>query len=136
VAEERAWDPTVGGSTAQADSQTTPRPGVAAVPSAARTTSGNSGALYAGPNANQVDILLLVTAASGTTPSMTVSVEWSVNGTTFAPAETPDAFTAVTTAISKAKQFAVKAPYFRIVWTITGTTPSFTFSADVSFLDD
>jgi hypothetical protein len=51
-------------------------------------------------------------------------------GTTFAtPDGTADAFTALTAAGVKVKQFALKAPHYRLVWTITGTTPSFTFSA-------
>jgi hypothetical protein len=75
-----------------------------------------------------LSLLLDVTAASGTTPSMTVNVEWSMDGIAFAPAETADTFTAVTATGRKVKTFSVKAPSFRVVWTISGTTPSFTFS--------
>jgi hypothetical protein len=49
--------------------------------------------------------------------------------TTFAPGDTADAFTAITTAVNRVKNFQVKAPHYRLVWAITGTTPSFTFSA-------
>jgi hypothetical protein len=61
---------------------------------------------------------------------MTLSVEWSLDGgTTFGPADPVDAFTAVTNVATgvKVKLFDVKGPHYRVVWTITGTTPSFTF---------
>lgn len=29
---------------------------------------------------------------------------------------------------AKVKQFTIKAPYYRVVWTIAGTTPSYTFT--------
>jgi hypothetical protein len=73
--------------------------------------------------------LVATTAASGTTPSMTLSVEWSPDaGTTWCAADAADTFTAITTTTNLAKRFAVKSNTYRIVWTITGTTPSFTFS--------
>jgi hypothetical protein len=95
-------------------------------PSAARTTSGNSG-LVAVDNGDQLAVLLNVTAVSGTTPSMTVSVQWSHDGTTVVDAETPDSMTAVTATGGKVKTFQVKGLYYRVAWAITGTTPSFTF---------
>lgn len=60
---------------------------------------------------------------------MTASVEWSSDGgTTFMQSDPADAFTAITAAAKKVKAFSIKARHYRIVWTITGTTPSFTFS--------
>lgn len=100
------------------------------VASAARTTNGNSAALLLAPPADSLNVAMFVTAVSGT-PNLVLSIEWSNDGTTFAPAETADAFTAVTTTGNKVKQFAVKGPYARVVWVITGTTPSLTFSVDV-----
>ena len=98
------------------------------VTSAARTATGNSVGI--GCDSAVLTVLLDVTAVSGTTPSMTVSVEWSTDGgTTFCAAETADAFTAITATTKVCKQFRAKSNYYRIVWTITGTTPSFTFSA-------
>lgn len=98
------------------------------VTSAARTTSGSSSAI--GCDGSVLSILLDCTAASGTTPSLVLSVEWSTDGgTTFCAAETPDAFTALTTTGKVCKQFRAKSNFYRLVWTITGTTPSFTFSA-------
>ena len=97
------------------------------VTSTARTTTGNSGALKA-PSEPNLSLLAVVSAASGTTPSMTLSVEWSADGTNFVPADTADSFTAITTANGLTKRFTTKSAFYRVVWTITGTTPSFTFS--------
>lgn len=98
------------------------------VTSAARTATGNSAAIASGDTGAFLNLLADVTAVSGTSPSMTLTVEWSHDGTAFAQGDTADTFTAITAAAKKVKQFAVKAPYYRVVWTITGTTPSFTFS--------
>jgi len=103
---------------------------VIVVASAARTTTGNSAALVCEKGLN-LNLLVEVTAASGTTPSLALTVEWSMDGTNFGALDTaPDGFTAITAAtVRVVKQFPVRAPFFRVVWTITGTTPSFTFQA-------
>ncbi len=104
------------------------------VASAARTTSGNSGALtVGGPVAfgapDTIALLLNVSAVSGTSPSMSVSVEWSMDGTNWAVGDPADAFTAAFTAAgARVRLFDVKAAAYRVVWAITGTTPSFTFT--------
>lgn len=100
------------------------------VPSAARTTSGNSTAYTVPVAADNLNVLVFVTAISGT-PSMVLSVEWSTDGTNFAAGDTADAFTAITTAVNRCKAFPVKGPFARLVWVITGGTPSLTFSIDV-----
>lgn len=98
------------------------------VASAARTATGNSGAMQLGDQ-SVLDLEVNVTAVSGTSPSMTLSVQWSNDGTNFgAPDGTPDAFAAITAAGTVEKQITVKGLYCQIVWTITGTSPSFTFS--------
>lgn len=97
--------------------------------SSAKTATGNSGAIRVPQGSTAAAITALVTVVSGTTPSMTLSVEWSHDGTNFAVGDTADTFTALTAAANKVKQFDVKGEWFRLVWTITGTTPSFTFSA-------
>ena len=97
--------------------------------SAARTTTGNTGAIDVHDAGEKVAILANVTAVSGTSPSMTLSVEWSHDGTNFAAVDgTADSFAAITAASAKVKSFEVKGRYLRAVWTITGTTPSFTFT--------
>jgi len=98
-------------------------------PSAARTASGTSAGF--GTPADKLSVLLDVTAVSGTTPSMTVTVEWSSDGTNFATADPQDSMTAVTATGRKVKTFDVRAEHFRLAWAITGTTPSFTFSSSV-----
>lgn len=95
------------------------------------TATGNSGAVKV-INTQKVDnlsVILNFTAVTGTTPSLTASVEWSNDGTNFVAASTPDSFTAITAAGSALKQFTVKGAYFRVVYTVTGTTPSFTGTA-------
>lgn len=98
------------------------------VPSAARTASGNSGAL-ALADTSVLDLEVSVSAVSGTTPSMTLSVLWSDDGTNFgAPDGGGDTFAAITAAGTVVKQLQVKGLYAQIAWAITGTSPSFTFS--------
>ena len=96
--------------------------------SAARTTTGQSNGFSAGSGAN-LGILVDVTAVSGTSPTMTVNVEWSHDGTNWFVGDPADAFTDITAAGKKAKSFTIKAPKARLNFTIAGTTPSFTFSA-------
>jgi hypothetical protein len=99
------------------------------VASAARTTTGNSGAV-ACDKGLQVNLMVDVTAASGTTPTLDLTVEWSMDGVNFGAAQTPEAFTQITAAtVRRLLQFPVRAPFFRLVWTVGGTTPSFTFDA-------
>lgn len=93
--------------------------------SAARTASGTSGAVAIDPGAN-VHVVLNTTAASGTTPTLDVSLEWSLDGgTTWAAPG--DAFAQVTAAGVAMKSIPAKAPLARVRWVIGGTSPSFTF---------
>ncbi|MGZ4519170.1 MAG: hypothetical protein ACXVGA_00975 [Mycobacteriaceae bacterium] len=101
---------------------------VLVAPSGAQTTSGNSG-LLRGPVGQYLNIQINVTAVSGTTPSCAFKVQWSQDAVNWADADPVDAFTAVTATGNVVKNFMAKADFFRLVWTITGTTPSFTFSA-------
>ena len=102
---------------------------ITVVASAARTTTGNSGSLT--PQAidgETLGLLINVTAVGGT-PNLVLSVEWSNDTTNFAtPDGSADAFTAITTTAIKVKTFERKAKFYRVVWTISGTTPSLTFS--------
>ncbi|GEM_PF-2712800 len=110
------------------------------VSSAARTASGDSGAVRAGwdkmPSlGTSLNLLIDVTAVGGDADeTMDLEVQWSHDGgQTWASADgTPDTFAQITqpggpkTVI---KQFPLRAPHYRVVWTLAGTTPSFTFSA-------
>lgn len=93
-------------------------------PSAARTTSGN-GDSQSAETEDSLRLTLDVTAASGGTPSLTVTVQNSVDGTTWV---THSAFTAKTGTGTERKVFAGIDRFVRVIWAITGTTPSFTFS--------
>jgi len=103
--------------------------GSVVVAPAPRTATGNSGAIPC-PKGLNLAVGVTVTAVSGTTPSLTLSVEWSHDGTNFYVIDgAADTFTAVTAAATPIKVFAIKGPFWRLVWTITGTTPSFTIAA-------
>lgn len=105
------------------------------VPSAARTTNANSNPVAVTANVDTVALLVNCTAASGTTPNLAIAVQWSNDGVNWAAADPADSFTALTTTGAVVKTFAVKASQVRLAWTITGTTPSFTFSADIRWAD-
>lgn len=93
--------------------------------SAARTANG-SGSPYVMGARGTLRLTLAVTAASGTTPSMTVTVETSGDGgSTWYSAGT---FAAKTTTATERKSFSGLDRLVRVSWTITGTTPSFTFT--------
>lgn len=96
--------------------------------SAARTTSATADIGAVVSEFDTLDIFIDVTAVTGTTPSMTVTYQASVDGGTTwfdGPAST---------AITAAGRQVLNVPnklgaLGRISYAITGTTPSFTFSA-------
>lgn len=103
---------------------------VTVLSSAARTSTHQSNAFDVG-TLDSIFIFIDATTVTGTTPSMTVNVEWSFDGATWFVADTADAFTAITTAKKVCKRFDVRGTKFRLSNTISGTSPSFTFSATV-----
>lgn len=99
----------------------------------ARTSSGASGAFETPPAKNgKLAVLVSLTASSGTTPTLDVSIEWSNNGSSFYPSDPADAFTQMTGTTPKFKTFDIKASYYRVVYAIAGTTPSFSFGVSAS----
>lgn len=98
--------------------------GVTLVGSGVRTATGNGGAVVMGEHST-LRLTLDVTAASGTTPSLTVNVQHSADGSTWT---THSSFAAKTAAGTERKVFAGLDRYARASWTISGTSPSFTFS--------
>lgn len=96
------------------------------VASAARTAAGNSGTLTSGWGAvTTIRAQLNVTAASGTSPSLTVTIEDTLDGTNW---NTIGSFSAKT-AVSR-EVINITTPFsdrVRVSWTVAGTTPSFTF---------
>jgi hypothetical protein len=99
------------------------------VASAARTTSNNSGALGAGWGAvSALRAQLNVTAASGTTPTLDVVIEDSLDGTNW---NTVGTFAQKTTTGREVVNVTgLFSDQVRVRWTVGGTTPSFTFAVD------
>lgn len=101
------------------------------VPSAARTTSGNSGTLQGFGDVNTIRVQLDIDAVSGTTPTLDVTVLDSVDGgenwnviDTF-PQKTAAGVTVRTVT-------GITSDILQVAWVIGGTTPSFTFDVDIS----
>lgn len=94
--------------------------------SLARTASGSSSVVSNLEEQSALRVQLNVTVASGTSPSLAVILEDSLDGTNW---NTIGTFAAKTAAGREV--INVTAPFagtVRATWTITGTTPSFTFS--------
>lgn len=104
---------------------------IAHPPGTARTGngSGTSIQLAAVPAGQSLYAALHVQSVSGTTPSLTASIE-SDDDTGFASATTIGTFTAATGLTSQLLQIPgpITDDWFRAAWTITGTTPSFLFT--------
>lgn len=102
------------------------------VASADRTTTGQTAAIFAGSAIETINVFVDATAVSGTSPSLVVSLEVSPDGgTTWYESGTATAITAVGTQKFKVSVYnnsTVLTSLYRLKWTITGTTPSFTFS--------
>ncbi len=89
-------------------------------------TATVQGAWFNTEEVNTLDLFLDVTAAGGTSPSMTVSIE-TREGAADTPA-TVGSFAPRTGVGSERKRFTGLGKECRYVATISGTTPSFTFA--------
>lgn len=105
--------------------------GLSAHPSGTpRTGNGNGTSLQLGavPQGRSLYANLHVLSVAGTTPSLTVNVQ-SDNGTGFGSPAAVGSFAARNTVGGQSLRF--EGPFtddwFRVTWTITGTTPSFLF---------
>lgn len=95
-------------------------------PSAARTATANGTVVEETGRRRTLALVLAITAASGTSPTLDVVVQTSRDGSTW---YTAGAFTQATTTGTQRKTFALDR-YVRLQWTIGGSdTPTFTFSA-------
>lgn len=96
------------------------------VPSAARTASGDSGVLTGWGVPSAARFQLNVTAASGTSPTLDVVVEDTLDGSTW------NAIGTFTQKVTVGREvLTLTTPFtdrLRVRWSITGTAPSFTFS--------
>jgi hypothetical protein len=96
--------------------------------SGAKTVSGQTGAVPV--MASWVGVGVDCTAVSGTTPTLDVSLQWSFDGVNFSAGESPVTFAQITAAKSTHVLVQARAPYMRVMWTVGGTTPSFTFAVN------
>ncbi len=104
------------------------------VASAARTTTGASAELFVGA-AQLFVVEVEVTAASGTTPTLVVSLDDTFDGTDYnSVALIPAAGNITTTGRTLRRLNLLDTPStdrVRVSWTIGGTGPSFTFAVFV-----
>jgi hypothetical protein len=104
---------------------------VAESASSAKTATGNSGVISTAAG-GAISGLLLISAVSGTSPTLDVTLEHSLdNGVTFAPIWASGRITAAQNVPIPAMQVE---GIRRWVWTISGTTPSLTFAINVNQL--
>ena len=100
--------------------------------SAARAASGTADIGGIASEFDSADIFIDVTAASGTSPSLTVTYQASVDGgTTWFDVTSGAALTAVGKQIINVP--SKLGAMGRLSYVISGTTPSFTFSALAQF---
>ena len=102
---------------------------VTALASAALTVTGTVDLGTIAGEAMELNVYIDVTVVTGTTPSMTVTYQSSPDGVNFWDHTAGAAITAVGKQLIKIASNAGK--YGRLAYAITGTTPSFTFSAIV-----
>lgn len=82
------------------------------------------------PAAQYLSVNIVATAVGGTTPSLAAELQWSNDGVNFASASgSPDTLVAITANGNQAKNFLTKGAFARLVYTVTGTTPTFTLSS-------
>jgi len=93
--------------------------------SGAITATGTSSAIQVS-DYTVGSIIINCSAVSGTSPSITVTVQDSADGTIWA---TLDTFTAITSASTSVKRLTNFANQIRLSYVVTGTTPSLTLSA-------
>lgn len=100
--------------------------------SAARTTTANGGIITGWGAAKTIRAQLQVTAASGSTPTLDVLIEDTLDGTNF---NTIGSFTQATGTTREVINITgLFSDRVRISWTITGGSANFTFSV-ISFSD-
>jgi len=108
---------------------------IAHPPGTARTATGNGTVLNLGaiPAGKRLYAALHVLSASGTTPSITVSVE-SDDAAGMASPTARLSFAAATAPggqVLRTDGTAITDTHYRLAWTVTGTTPSFMFAVSL-----
>jgi hypothetical protein len=105
------------------------KPVITVANNAAITTSGNSSGVVVQPVGNvggAVSCHVAVTAVSGSSPTLTVSLQWSQNNSTWINANADETLPAITTAGVSLLTVPSRAAFVRAAWTVGGSTPSFT----------
>ena len=97
--------------------------------SGVRTVSGEGASLDLG-NTRELIVTLDVSAASGTSPTLDVKLQHSPDGSIWSDLGT--AFAQKTGVAREVKVFTQYHRYVKVVYTIAGTTPSFTFSVEAT----
>lgn len=98
------------------------------VPAGTVVTASGVGTAFEVQNKVQFRGQSIVTAASGTTPSLTVNIQTSFDNGVTDPWRTVASFAAQTAADTSArKNFVGLDRWVRATWTVSGTTPSVTF---------
>jgi hypothetical protein len=91
-------------------------------------TATGTGTPFAVEDAVQIDAQVNVTAETGTTPSFTLTLQTSLDGTNY---YNVGSFTAITAAGSAQQSFGGNLGVLaRWSWVVSGTTPSITFNVD------
>lgn len=103
------------------------------IASAARTTTGNSGVLDT-QGFGTLSFQFVVSAASGTLPTLDFEIQSSEDQINWGIVFDSQRFT--TSGAQRLGAIRISARYYRIVWTIGGTTPSFTFSCVTTLKSD
>jgi hypothetical protein len=84
-----------------------------------------------GDSAN-AHVEIIVTTITGTSPTLTVSIQWSEDGTNFAdPQAAADALTAITATGNYLKSFPVEGKWFQLKCVAGGTVTNITWTAEV-----
>lgn len=99
--------------------------------SSTQTTTGQTGTLSGYGGSSTLRVYVNCTAASGTSPTMTINIQDTVDGTNWYTVGSSAAITAVGTSVFEIGAGLgnnhVFADRLRVQWVIGGTTPSFTF---------
>lgn len=102
----------------------------------AQAANVNSGPVSAPQEGGPMLVCAHITAATGTTPTLDITVEQSANGTSGWAAITGGSLSQITAAGNRVGFVCPTQPYVRVVATIGGTTPAITGKvAVVAFAD-
>lgn len=96
------------------------------------TANGSSGVIDVSAATSAVNVEVITSAVSGTSPNLVITGQWSFDGgVSWSSSDGGgDTWNAITANGQKMRQHTIKGPLFRLGYTITGTTPSFTIKVN------